>query len=141
MIDKLRYRAPVRDRHALGPLGNPFAALVTASGGLIVAALAQQFLTNLLALAVYLLLDAAALIWLRLVLHLGLMQEASEIRTGEDITCANCGQRTPRHAFCINCGVSLLALPKSRRPGSGPEVPSDPGPAPDPGPGTPGGSS
>jgi hypothetical protein len=122
----LRYRAPVRDRNALGALGNPYAALVVAAAALIVAALAQQFLTNVLALVVYLVLDAVALIWLRRVLHLGLMEEAAEIETGEEITCANCGQRTPRHAFCINCGVSLLALPKAKRSGADDEPGSEP---------------
>ena len=61
------------------------------------------------------LLAGVALIWLRRVLHLGLLQEAAEIETGPDIQCANCGATTPRHAFCINCGVSLLALPNARR--------------------------
>ncbi len=111
----LRFRSPVRDRGALGALGHPAVAMVVAALVLIVAAQAQLHLRDFLALIVYLILDVVALIWLRRVLHLGLLQEAAEIETGPDIRCANCGATTPRHAFCINCGVSLLALPNARR--------------------------
>jgi hypothetical protein len=111
----LQYRSPVRDHEALGVLGRPFVALAVAAVVLIVAALAQLYLTDYLALIVYIVLDALALVWLRRVLHLGLLQEAAEIETGPDIRCANCGAITPRHSFCINCGISLLALPNARR--------------------------
>ncbi|HEY7280932.1 MAG TPA: hypothetical protein VID47_04980 [Actinomycetota bacterium] len=111
----LRFRSPIRDRGALGPLGHPAVAMVVAVLVLIVAAQAQLHLRDFLALIVYLILDVVALIWLRRVLHLGLLQEAAEIQTGPDIRCANCGAMTPRHSFCINCGVSLLALPNARR--------------------------
>jgi hypothetical protein len=111
----LRYRSPVRDRQALGVLGRPAVALVAAAAVLIVAALGQLLLPDILGLVLYVVLDVVALLWLRRVLHLGLLQEAAEIETGPDIQCANCGATTPRHAFCINCGVSLLALPNARR--------------------------
>ena len=113
----LRYRAPVRDRNALGALGNPVIAVIAACVVLIAAAMAQLFLANILALVAYIVLDVVALLWLRRILHLGLLQEAAEIETGPDITCANCGRQTPRHSFCINCGISLLALPKARSSG------------------------
>jgi ABC-type multidrug transport system fused ATPase/permease subunit len=111
----LRYRSPVRDRDALGVLGQPFVALVVAAAVLIVAALGQLYLSDFLSLILYVVLDAVTLVWLRRVLHLGLREEAAEIETGPDIQCANCGATTPRHSFCINCGVSLLALPNARR--------------------------
>ncbi|MFL5799221.1 MAG: hypothetical protein ACJ77A_14975 [Actinomycetota bacterium] len=111
----LRYRSPVRDRDALGVLGRPFVALAVAAAVLIVAALGQLYLTDFLALILYLVLDAVTLVWLRRVLHLGLREEAAEIETGPDIVCGNCGATTPRHSFCINCGISLLALPNARR--------------------------
>jgi hypothetical protein len=111
----LRFRSPVKDRQALGALGHPAIALPAAAVVLIIAAQAQLHLPNIWALVVYVVLDVVALIWLRRVLHLGLLQEAAEIDTGPDIQCANCGATTPRHSFCINCGVSLLALPNARR--------------------------
>ncbi|HXJ66271.1 MAG TPA: hypothetical protein VNN79_21125, partial [Actinomycetota bacterium] len=126
----LRFRSPVRDRDALGLLGRPAFALLVAAFALIVAAQAQLHLPDWAALIVYLVLAGLALIWLRRVLHLGLLEEAAEIETGPDIKCANCGATTPRHAFCINCGVSLLALPNARRAdrreSSAPQPPAEP---------------
>jgi hypothetical protein len=49
---------------------------------------------------------------LRLIIHLGLMQEAAERSIGPDVACPNCGEQTPHHTFCINCGYSFAALPK-----------------------------
>ncbi len=116
----LRFRAPVRDRRALGVLGRPDAAVLTAAAMLVGTSLAQLLLPKLAALAVYLVADALALVWLRRVLHVGLLEEAAEIEVGSDIVCANCGRPTPAHSFCINCGISLLALPKARPPRPGP---------------------
>jgi hypothetical protein len=56
------------------------------------------------------------LIWMRLLIHLGLMQEAAEIEIGPPITCPECGALTPYHTFCVNCGIALRALPRGRRP-------------------------
>jgi hypothetical protein len=126
----LRYRSPVRDRDALGVLGVPALALLIAAVALIIAAMSQLYLPNWASLIVYILLDIVALVWLRRVLHLGLLQEAAEIETGPDIQCANCGATTPRHSFCINCGISLLALPNARRSDRGdqPPPPGEPPP-------------
>jgi hypothetical protein len=110
----LRYRAPVRDRDALGILGRPPIALAAAAAFLILGALAQIYLSALFALIALLVLDVAGLIWLRRVLHLGLVEESLEIDVGDEIVCANCGQPTPRHTFCLNCGIALAALPKAR---------------------------
>lgn len=115
----LQYRSPVRDRHALGALGRPPIATLTAVVMLVIASLGQLLLPDWAALILYAVLAAAALVWLRRVLHLGLLQESLEISVGADIACANCGKTTPRHSFCLHCGISLLALPKSRRPGPG----------------------
>jgi hypothetical protein len=127
----LRYRSPVRDRDALGVLGVPALALLIAAAALIIAALGHLHLPNYASLILYVFLDVLALLWLRRVLHLGLLQEAAEIETGPDIQCANCGATTPRHSFCINCGISLLALPNARRSDRRDEQPPPPGrPAP-----------
>ncbi len=126
----LRFRAPVRDRRALGVVGRPEIAVVAAAGLVVAGSLGQLLLPKFAALVVYLVLDAVALVCLRMVLHLGLLEESAEIEVGPDIVCANCGHTTPAHSFCINCGISLLALPK--RPG--PAGPAGPAAAPDPGP-------
>lgn len=110
----LRYRAPVKQRDHLGPLGNPPVAIAVAVAVLILVAVLQIYLPGGASLAILAVLAPAALIWLRRVIHLGLLQEASEIEIGPDITCANCGAQTASHTFCQNCGISLRALPKSR---------------------------
>lgn len=114
----LRYRAPVRDRDSLGLLGNPWVAFAAAAALLIVGFSLQTVMGTGWWLVCLLALDALALLWLRRVIHLGLLEEAAEIPIGPPISCANCGAQTPEHTFCINCGVSLQALPK-RRPESG----------------------
>jgi ribosomal protein L32 len=110
----LRYRAPVRDRGSLGVLGNPYIALVVAAVLIAVGFSLQPLIGTGWWLLCLLALDAATLLWLRRVIHLGLLEESAEIPIGPPITCANCGASTPRHTFCINCGVSLQALPKHR---------------------------
>jgi ribosomal protein L32 len=109
----LRYRAPVRDRDALGPLGKPPVAIFVAALALILGALALEVIPEWAALIVLLLLDAAVIIGLRVVIHLGLMQEAAEREIGGPITCPNCRHETALHTFCSNCGISLQALPKA----------------------------
>ena len=112
----LRYRAPVRDRNVLGPLGHP-AFAVPLAAGLIVGGAFIQLETDTWLEFFLLAVDALiALLWLRQIIHLGLLEEASEIEIGPPVTCGNCGKQTPRHTFCAYCGVSLTALPKSQRP-------------------------
>ncbi len=115
----LRYRSPVRDRDALGIVGNPLVAAVIAGVLLVATALAAQLPGPILDVAVQLVLAAISLVWLRRTLHLGLLQEALEIEIGPAIECANCARMTPYHTFCGHCGIALRALPK--RPGSRPE--------------------
>ena len=109
----LRYRAPVRDREILGPLGNPIVAIPLAGAALVLGALALEYLGQILALVALIVLDGVVLLALRVIIHLGLMQEAAERSIGDDVTCPNCGEQTPHHTFCINCGFSFAALPKS----------------------------
>jgi RsiW-degrading membrane proteinase PrsW (M82 family) len=109
----LRYRAPLRDRGELGALGNPFVAVPTAATLIVLAAGLQPLLPTGLWLLVLFGLDVIALAWLRWAIHLGLLEEASEIGIGPPFTCANCGEETPRHTFCVHCGISLQALPKA----------------------------
>jgi hypothetical protein len=111
----LRYRAPVRDRGALGALGNPFIAAPVAAVVVCVGFSLQPFIATGWWLLCLVALDALALVWLRRVIHLGLLEESAQIPPiGAPITCANCGAQTPRHTFCANCGIALQALPKLR---------------------------
>jgi len=114
----LRFRAPVRDRHKLGWLGRPLLAAVVGSVLLILAALAMLLLREVLALLVVVVLAVVAILWLRMLIHLGLIQESLESEIGEPVDCVNCGQPTPSHTFCAECGVALRALPKGARRGS-----------------------
>ena len=109
----LRLRAPERDRRKLGVLGNPFVAALVALVLVAAASLARIYLGVYMALAVVALIALAGIVWLRITIHLGLTQEASEIHLGAPIICPNCGSPTPQHSFCLNCGISLLALPKA----------------------------
>jgi uncharacterized protein YlaN (UPF0358 family) len=110
----LRYRAPVRDRAALGLLGSPSVGITLAAIALVAAAVAETTLEDWQALIVVVVLDVAALIWLRRAIHLGLLEEAAEHPIGPPIVCPNCGHDTPHHTFCMECGVSFQALPKER---------------------------
>jgi RsiW-degrading membrane proteinase PrsW (M82 family) len=115
----LRFRAPVRDRDALGPLGNPLIAVLIAAVLICVGFSLQPLMPTGWWLLCLLALDTVAMVWLRNVIHLGLLEEAAEIPIGPPIACANCGAQTPRHTFCISCGISLQALPKGRPHGTG----------------------
>ena len=110
----LRYRAPAQTAGSLGRIGDPAVAALVA--GLLVAAGAagQMLLGATLALGWVAVLAAVGLVWLRRTIHLGLLEEASEIEIGPPIRCANCLRMTPRHTFCAHCGIALRALPKGR---------------------------
>lgn len=125
----LRYRAPVRDRSALGPLGSPLLALLASSALLVAAPAGLQVLDRTPGLIWVAALAAAALILLRRAIHLGLLEEADETGIGPDIQCANCHRPTPRHTFCGQCGIALRALPKAPRAG-GAAAPDAPGATP-----------
>ncbi|MBA2358254.1 MAG: hypothetical protein H0V84_07505 [Actinobacteria bacterium] len=113
----LKYRAPARDRNALGLLGNPAVAIPLAGALVVGAALIQLYTREWLQLALLVATSLLALLWLRHVIDVGLRQESAEIEIGPPVACANCGKATPRHTFCASCGVSLQALPKATRPG------------------------
>ena len=112
----LRYRAPVADRTALGLAGNPFMAALGGGALLVAAGLARSTLDPVLTLLVEAVVTAIALLWLRVVIHFGLLQEAREVEIGPALRCPNCGQETPHHTFCGNCGISLAALPRRAQP-------------------------
>jgi hypothetical protein len=112
----LRYRAPVKDRGALGSLGHPAVAVPVAALLVVAGTIAETFMAAGTWLAWLIVLDVIALALLRRAVHVGLLEEAAEIPIGPPFTCANCGESTARHSFCGNCGISLQALPKAPRP-------------------------
>ncbi|MBV9819122.1 MAG: hypothetical protein JOZ07_12345 [Solirubrobacterales bacterium] len=110
----LKYRAPIRDRSALGRLGRPPIAMPLAAAMVVVAALVQLQLASGIALLVIAVLAGFGLLWLRQVIHVGLLEEALLIEDAPVIICANCDHRTRKGRFCENCGIALAALPGSR---------------------------
>ncbi len=125
----LRFRAPVRDRRHLGPLGSPPLALLVAAVFLVAAPAGLLVLDRTPGLIWVAVLAALALVLLRRAIHLGLLEEADEIEIGPDVVCANCHRPTPRHSFCGQCGIALRALPKER-PLRGAAAPDTPGATP-----------
>lgn len=132
----LRYRAPVRDHSALGPLWHPAVALPLAGLLVMGGAVGETFLPAGGWLAWLVVFDLVAISLLRRAIHIGLLEESSELPIGDELTCPNCGHPTARHTFCGHCGVSLQALPKAR--GAGHHSVGDtggalPGPSPEAG--------
>jgi hypothetical protein len=114
----LRYRAPVRDRSALGAIGQPATAVPVAAVLVVGASVAQLELRPLGALIALIPVDVAALLALRVAIHVGLLEEIQEVPAGAEITCPNCDARIARMSFCSNCGIALSALPKGAAPPS-----------------------
>ena len=110
----LKIRAPIRDREALGLLGSVHVALPLAAAAFVAAGIVQLTLASGLALAIIAAIGIAGLVWLRQVIHVGLLEEALQIEDGPIIVCANCGERTRRGKFCESCGIATAALPGSR---------------------------
>jgi len=110
----LRYRAPIRDRSALGRLGKPAIAIPAAAVLLIAGALAQAALPVGVALVILAALAVVGILWLRRAVHVGLIEEALEIESAATAPCGNCGRNTRLGSFCEHCGIALSALPRSR---------------------------
>jgi hypothetical protein len=111
----LRYRAPVRDRGALGVPASSAVAIALATAAIVGASVVELYIGPWWSLTVISVLATVALIALRRVIHLGLREEAAEVEIGPPARCANCGRETPTHTFCAHCGVALRALPKAGR--------------------------
>lgn len=126
----LRYRAPAGDAEALGPAGHPVVALPLAAALVMGGTVGEIFLPAGAWLGWLVAFDLIAMVLLRRAIHVGLLEEALEIPIGPVVTCPNCGAQTARHTFCGNCGISLQALPKSRRgaPEAGGSTTAEPGP-------------
>ncbi len=71
---------------------------------------------QVLMLVMYLALAMAALLVLRVGLHLALLHEAhDEIHADEPLLCTHCGHVVPDMAFCPACGVATRASSRSSR--------------------------
>ena len=112
----LRFRCPAPDRSVLGPVGSPFVSVPLAAAALAGAAIAALYLDVWVTLAITAALGAAALVWLRRMIHVGLREESNEKPIGAPIECPSCDHETPSHTFCGHCGVALRALPKDAAP-------------------------
>jgi len=110
----LKFRAPIRDRSALGRLGSPWLAIPLGAVFLVAAAFVQLETRPGIALAVMVVLAVLGILWLRQTIHVGLLEEALEVEDAPVITCANCGHRTRKGRFCEYCGIAMAALPSSR---------------------------
>ena len=108
----VRYRAPVPDASALGPLARPRFAVPLAVALVVAGAGTQVLLPVLLWLPLIVVLDVIALLWLRNVIHQGLRQQAAEREIGPPEPCKECGASTPVHTYCASCGTARSALPK-----------------------------
>jgi hypothetical protein len=112
----LRFRSPLADRGLLGAPGSPFASVPLAAAALVGAALAALYLDVWVTLAITAALGAAALVWLRRMIHIGLREESNAKPITTPIECPSCRHETPAHTFCGHCGIALRALPKDAAP-------------------------
>ena len=109
----LHYRPPAGNRRQRRVVGRPALAVALAALALVGAALLQLYLNRWAALAALVALDIGALIWLRLLIHVGLVEARTQAVASSAGPCANCGRAVPADAFCSYCGVATRALPKS----------------------------
>jgi RsiW-degrading membrane proteinase PrsW (M82 family) len=108
-----RFRGPDRRGRRIDLLFSPWFAMPAAAVLIVAAAAGQRWLPVGWWLVGLALLDVVALLWLRLLIREGLLQESAEREIGPSVRCSNCGSETPRHTFCRSCGVALGALPKT----------------------------
>jgi len=126
----LRFRAPVRDRGALGLLGSPLAATAAGAALLVGASVAELYLKQWITLLVTAALGAAALVWLRRLIALGLREEAAEAGARAEATTRH-GGAAKVAAFAALAAATLgltslaivLARPPAARPPCRPGVP------------------
>jgi MFS family permease len=112
----LRRHAGSVNLPSIGAAGDVRIAALLAALALVAVAISRLLLPESGALLVSLVVTGGALIWLRRVIHLGLVHELHDGTTGDAIPCANCGRETSHMRFCGACGIALRALPKGRAP-------------------------
>jgi hypothetical protein len=111
----LRRHGRSRKWHVHLLLGLP-AAILIALGAQIALGLISYFVTSLLLVAVLWAIAAATLlVWVRICLHNGLLEEGAERTIGEPSACSECHRMVPYMYFCPACGVARSAGPKGTR--------------------------
>jgi hypothetical protein len=66
-------------------------------------------------LVLHLVIAAAAVLALRIAVHMTLLKETREEMRGEPMLCAECRHVVPDMAFCPNCGVATRAASRTSR--------------------------
>jgi hypothetical protein len=100
--------------------GRPLTAVLPAVG-LVVIVYAVLGLIDIAPLAPWLLLllhllvAAAAIMALRIALHISLLHEAHDVLEGAPLLCPECHHVVPDMAFCANCGAATRASSRSSR--------------------------
>jgi hypothetical protein len=98
--------------HTRAALAPGFVVLIVYAGlGLIDAAQLPQGVQ----LGLYLVITVLALLALRVVLHMALLNEEHDPGSGAPLLCPNCDHVVPDMAFCPNCGVATNASSRSSR--------------------------
>jgi hypothetical protein len=111
----LRYRSSPAERARHGWLGRPALAVAGAGVLLVGSALLQLYLDPWAALAAVAALAGVGLVWLRALIHVGLLEERGESERTPLTACPNCHRVVFGAAFCSYCGVAVRALPKHGR--------------------------
>lgn len=110
----LRRHGRSRNRHELFGRSLTVAAVVAFTVQ-IALGIASVLVTELLQLVVVWAVGAVMLLlYVRVVLHHGLLEEAMESGNGASGICSNCHNDVPSAGFCPSCGISRTAGPKVR---------------------------
>jgi RsiW-degrading membrane proteinase PrsW (M82 family) len=111
----LRRHGRSRQWHVHLLLGLP-AAVVIALVAQVALGLISYYVPSLLLVTVLWAIAAAALlVWVRICLHNGLLEEGAERNIGEPSACSECHRLVPYMYFCPACGVARSAGPKGTR--------------------------
>jgi RsiW-degrading membrane proteinase PrsW (M82 family) len=104
-----------RNWHVHLLLGLP-AAIVIALLAQVALGFISYFVTSLVLVTVLWAIAAATLlVWVRICLHNGLLEEGAERNIGEPSPCSECHHMVPYMFFCPSCGVARSAGPKQSR--------------------------
>jgi RsiW-degrading membrane proteinase PrsW (M82 family) len=62
--------------------------------------------------AIYAVIAALLVLWVRVAIHFMLLTEAEDATVGPMLACCNCHRVVPRMVFCTHCGIATGATPK-----------------------------